>query len=79
MASGSAVLAGGASTLVRHFQPLNWSNGRTARRLVCHMVDDLGSQQGTIENGMNNVIEADFLPRGSSADFFWPRPAGGSE
>ena len=27
---------------------------------------------------MNEVIEADFLPRGTSADFFWPRSIGGS-
>jgi hypothetical protein len=36
-----AALMGGEFTLVRDFQPLNWSNGRTARRLVRHMVDDL--------------------------------------
>ena len=39
-----AALAGGDSTLVRNFQPLNWSNDRTPRRLVRHMVDDLVNQ-----------------------------------
>src|SRR5260370_41981001 len=28
---------------------------------------------------MNNVIEADFFPRGINADFSWPRSIGGSE
>ena len=41
MAARSAALTGGDFTLVRHFQPLNWSNGRTPRRLVRHLVDDL--------------------------------------
>jgi two-component system, OmpR family, response regulator len=27
---------------------------------------------------MNDVMEADFLPRGTSADFSWPRSIGGS-
>jgi len=40
-------LTGGDSTLVRDFQPLNWSNDRARRRLVRHLVDDLGNQQGT--------------------------------
>ena len=47
MASRSAALMGGDFTLVRHFQPLNWSNGRTPQRLVCHMVDDLDKQPGS--------------------------------
>jgi CPA1 family monovalent cation:H+ antiporter len=38
-----AALTGGDSTLVRHFHPLNWSNARTSRRLVRHLVDDLGN------------------------------------
>jgi response regulator RpfG family c-di-GMP phosphodiesterase len=48
MASPCAALAGGDSTLVRDFQPLNWSNDRTPRRLVCHLVDDLGNQQDVV-------------------------------
>ena len=51
MALPFAALPGGDSTLVRHFQPLSWSNARTprrlVRRLVRHLVDDLGNQQGT--------------------------------
>jgi len=47
MALPFAALTGDDSTLVRHFQPLNWSNARTPRRLVRHLVDDLGNQQGT--------------------------------
>ena len=48
MALPFAALTGGDSILVRHFQPLNWSNGRTPRRLVRYLVDDdLGNQQGT--------------------------------
>ena len=46
MASRSAALTGGDFTLVRDFQPLNWSNGRTPRRLVRHMVDDLTTSKG---------------------------------
>ena len=41
MAARSAALTGGDFTLVRDFQPLNWSNDRTPRRLVRHLVDDL--------------------------------------
>jgi hypothetical protein len=41
MASPCASLTGGDSTLVRDFQPVNWSNDRTSRRLVRHLVDDL--------------------------------------
>ena len=77
MASACAALTGGDSTLVRHFQPLNWSNARTAGRLVRHLVDDLGNQQGRDRKGMNKVIEADFLLRGTNVDF-WPRSIGGS-
>src|SRR4029077_303019 len=74
-----ASLTGGYSTLVRHFQPFNWSNDRTSRRLVRHLVDDLGNQQrNVIGKGMNKVIEANFLPRGTNADFFWPPSIGGS-
>ncbi len=47
MALPFAAFTGGDSILVRHFQPFNWSNGRTPRRLVHHVVDDLGKQQGT--------------------------------
>jgi hypothetical protein len=47
MALPFAAFTGGDSILVRHFQPLNWSNDRTPRRLVHHLVDDLGNQQGT--------------------------------
>src|SRR6478609_3980109 len=36
----------GDSTLVRHFQSLNWSNDRTPRRLVRHLVDDLLTRKG---------------------------------
>ena len=46
MASRSAALTGGDFTLVRDFQPLNWSNGRTPRCLVRHMVDDLATSKG---------------------------------
>ena len=49
MASSCAALTGGDSTLVRDFQPLNWSNDRTPRRLVRHLVDDLDNQQDVIE------------------------------
>lgn len=45
MASGSAVLAGGASTVVRNFQPLNWSDGWTPRCLVLHLVDDIATSK----------------------------------
>jgi CheY-like chemotaxis protein len=48
MSSPCAALAGGDSTLVRDFQPLNWSNDRTPRRLVRHLVDDLGNQQDVV-------------------------------
>ena len=48
MASSYAVLTGGDSTLVRDFQPLNWSNDRTPRRLVRNLVDDLDNQQDAI-------------------------------
>jgi hypothetical protein len=41
MASPCAALTGGDSTLVRHFQSLNWSNDRTPWRLVRHLVDNL--------------------------------------
>ena len=79
MAARSAALTGGDSTLVRHFQPINWSNGRTPRRLVRHLVDDLGNPaKNVVEKGMNKVIEADFLPRGTNAVFSWPRSIGGS-
>ena len=47
MASGFAVLTGGDSTLVRDFQPLNWSNDGAPRRLVRHLADELGNQQRT--------------------------------
>ena len=46
MAARSAALSGCNFTLVRHFQPLNWSNDRTSRRLVRHLVDDLASSKG---------------------------------
>ena len=69
MASRSAALTRGDFTLVRDFQPVDWSNGRTARCLVRHMVDDLGNQPGRDRKGMNKTIEADFLPRGTNADF----------
>jgi len=79
MASPGAALTGGDSTLVRHFQPLNWSNDRTPRRLVRHLVDDLGDQLGRDRKGMNNVIEADFLLRETSGVFSLPHSIGGSE
>ena len=41
-----AALTGGDSTLVRRFQPFNWSNDRTPRRLVRHLVDDLLTRKG---------------------------------
>jgi hypothetical protein len=47
MALPFAALTGGDSILVRHLQPLSWGNARTPRRLVRHLVDDLGNQQGT--------------------------------
>jgi two-component system, OmpR family, response regulator len=78
MAARSAALAGGDSTLVRHFQPINWRNDRTPRRLVRHLVDDLGNQPGCDRKGINKVIEADFLPRGTNAFFSRPRSIGGS-
>lgn len=80
MASSYAVLTGGDSTLVRDFQPLNWSNDRTPRRLVRHLVDDLsGPLKNLIEEGMIRVMEADFLPRGTGADASWPCSIGGSK
>jgi len=45
MASSCVALTGGDPTLVRDFQPLNWSNDRTPRRLVRHLADDLDNQQ----------------------------------
>ena len=48
MASSCAALTGGNSTLVRDFQPLNWSNDRTPRRLVRHLVDELDYHQDVI-------------------------------
>ena len=44
MASAFAALRGGDFTLVRDFQPPNWSDGRTSRRLVRDLADDLGKQ-----------------------------------
>ena len=79
MAARSPALAGGDFTLVRDFQPINWSIGRTPRRLVRHMVDDLGNQLGRDRKGMNKVIEADFLPRETNAYFSWSHSIGGSE
>jgi len=70
MASRSAALTGGDSTLVRHFQPINWNFGRAPRRLVRHLVDDLGNHPGRDRRGMNKVIEADFLPLGPNRSFF---------
>ena len=46
MALPFAALTGDDSILVRHFQSLNWSNGRTPRCLVRHMVDDLATSKG---------------------------------
>ena len=78
MALPFAAVTGGDSILVRHFQPLNWSNDRTPRRLVHHLVDDLGNQPGRDRKGMGKVIEGDFLPLGPNAVFSWPRSIGGS-
>ena len=79
MASLCAALIGSDPLLVRHFQPLNWSNDRTARRLVRHLVDDLGGPlKNVIEEGMIRVMEADFLPRGTGADASSPCSIGGS-
>jgi len=50
MAARSTALTRGDSTLVRHFQPTNWDIARTPRRLVRHLVDDLG-------NPAKNVVE----------------------
>jgi len=47
MALPFAALTGGDSILVRHLQPLSWSNARTPRRLARHLADGLGKQQGT--------------------------------
>ena len=77
MASRSAALTGGDSTLVRHFQPINWSFGRAPRRLVRHLVDDLGNHPGRDRRGMNKVIEADFLPLGPNALFSLSGPIAG--
>ena len=44
VASACVALTGGDSTLVRNFQSLNWSNDRTPRSLVRHLVDDLGNK-----------------------------------
>ena len=77
MAARSPALAGGDFTLVRDFQPINWSIGRTPRRLVRHLVDDLGNQLGRDRKGMNKVIEANFFPRGTNAVFSWPHSIGG--
>ena len=46
MAARSAALTGGDFTLVRDFQPINWNIGRTPRRLVRHLVDDLTTSKG---------------------------------
>ena len=70
---------GGNFTLVRDFQPLNWSNGRTLRCLVCHMVDDLANQPARDRKGMNKVIQADFFPLGINPVFPWPHSIRGTE
>ena len=46
MASACAALTAGDSTLVRDFQPLNWSNDWAFRRLVRHVADDLVTSKG---------------------------------
>ncbi len=46
MAARSVALTGGDFTLVRDFQPINWHIGRTPRRLVRHLVDDLTTSKG---------------------------------
>ena len=46
MAARSVTLTGGDFTLVRDFQPINWNIGRTPRRLVRHLVDDLTTSKG---------------------------------
>ena len=46
MAARSVALTGGDFTLVRDFQPINWNIGRTPRRLVRHLVDDLTTSKG---------------------------------
>ena len=79
MAARFPALTGGDYTLVRHFQPINWSIGRTPRRLVRHLVDHLGNRPGGDRKGMNKVIEADFLPRGTNAVFSWLHSIGDSE
>ena len=70
MALPFAALREGRFQLARHFQPLNWSNGRTPRRLVRHLVDHLGDRRNVLGRGMNKVIETDFFLWGTNMDFF---------
>ena len=78
MAARCAALTGSDCALVRYFQPVNWNIGRTPRRLVRHLVDDLANPAKNVIQKYNKVIEADFLPRGTNAVFSWPRSIGGS-
>ena len=46
MATRSTALKEGDFALVRDFQPIDWNIGRTPRRLVRNLVDDLTTSEG---------------------------------
>jgi len=45
--------------------------------MVRHLADQLGKRKHNVNETMNRVIEADFLPRESNAGFSWPNSIGG--
>jgi CheY-like chemotaxis protein len=45
--------------------------------MVCDVADQLGKRKHNVNETMNRVIEADFLPRESNAGFSWPNSIGG--
>ena len=69
MASACTALAGGHSTLVRDFQPPNWSNDGAPWRLVRYLVDHLGNRQGKLSKqapSTKNLQRHPFLARPSA-------------
>jgi CheY-like chemotaxis protein len=45
--------------------------------MVFHLADQLGKRKHNVNETMNRVIEADFLPREPNAGFSWPNSIGG--
>ena len=72
-----ASIAGGDSTLVCRLQSLNRISAWIPRRLVRHLVDDLGNHPGRDRKGMNKLIETDFLPLGPNPVFSLSGPIAG--